>query len=223
MGLPFFRFLKTNDEAIYPIGCKYPTPYPEGFPSNLTEQFDVVFGDRLTCYDYPQGWLAEWWAFLNRNVARWQALLESSTLLTPEDALFTDTRTYEREENEEGSATESANSELTSEATNDAKKYVADVPDDQVPNVADYYSIGAGGVTTNTSTDGSTQNTTRETTGKKTIMEKYDGRAGKSPSSLVSSYRSAVSFNAWDQIFKECEKMFIGVYEGGDYYGFYFD
>lgn len=223
MGLPFFRFLNTNDPAIYPIGCLRPTPYPDGFPANLTEQFNVVFGDRLTCYDYPQSWLAEWWAFLRRNVARWEALLESANLLTAENALNTDMRTYEREENEEQGVTGSASSELTSETTNDAKKYIADVPDDQVPNVADYYSIGAGGVTTNTSTDGGTQSTTRNTAGKKTVTEKYEGRAGKNPSSLVTSYRTAISYNAWDQIFKECEKMFIGVYEGGDYYGYYYD
>lgn len=223
MGLPFFRFQNTSDQAIYPIGAKYPTPYPQEFPANIKEQFDVVFGDRLTCYDYPQGWLAEWWAFLRRNSARWEAMLASSNMLTAEDALNTDARKYEREEVGEGDVTGNMTNEVNSETTNDAKNYVADVPDDQVPNVAGYYSIGAGGVTTSTSTDGQTQSTTRATTAKKSITETYEGRAGKSPSSLVAAYRSTLNYNAWDQIFKDCEQMFVGVYEGGDYYGYYYD
>lgn len=223
MGLPFFRFLNTNDAAIYPIGCKYPTPYPGGFPENLSDQFNVVFGDRLTCYDYPQGWLAEWWAFLRRNTDRWTALLESSNLLVPEDALYTDKRTYERQETGTDGVSGSVTSDVTSETTNSANNYIADVPDDQVPNVEDYYSIGAGGKTTVSSNDGETRTTTQEKTVNKTITETYTGRAGKSPASLVSSYRSALSYNAWDEIFKGCEKMFIGVYEGGDYYGYYYD
>lgn len=223
MGLPFFRFQNTSDQAIYPVGAKYPTPYPQEFPANIKEQFDVVFGDRLTCYDYPQGWLGEWWAFLNRNTSRWQSLLASETMMTADEALNTDVREYEREEVGQGDVTGTLTNEVNSETSNDAKNYVADVPDDQVPNVADYYSIGAGGVTTTTTNDGQTQNTTRETTTKKTITEKYKGRAGKTPASLVSTYRSTLTYNAWDQIFRECEQMFIGVYEGGDYYGYYYD
>lgn len=223
MGLPFFRFLDTNDTAIYPIGCKHPTPYPEGFPTNLSEQFDVVFGDRLTCYDYPQGWLAEWWAFLRRNTDRWAALLESANLLTPEDALFTDSRSYERTEDATDDVTGNVKSDLTSESSNASNNYLADVPDDQVPNVDDYYSIGSGGKTTVTSSDGETRTTAQQKTLNKTVTETYTGRAGKSPASLLSSYRSSLSYNAWDVIFNECDKMFIGVYEGGDYYGFYYD
>lgn len=223
MGLPFFRFLNTNDAAIYPIGCQYPTPYPDGFPEKFIEQFDVVFGDRLTCFDYPQGWLAEWWAFLHRNVGRWTALLESASLLTPEDALYTDKRTYDRTEDATDDVTGNVKSDLTSETSNESNNYLADVPDDQVPNVDDYYSMGAGGKTTVASKDGETRTTTQKKTGNKTVRETYTGRAGKSPASLVSSYRSALSYNAWDEIFQDCEKMFIGVYEGGDYYGYYYD
>lgn len=223
MGLPFFRYLSTNDAAIYPIGCKYPTPYPDGFPANISGQFDVVFGDRLTCYDYPQGWLAEWWAFLRRNVDRWTALLDSAALLTPDEALITDSRTYERTEAVTDDVTGNVTSDLTSETSNMANNYLADVPDDQVPNVDDYYSIGAGGKTTVSSNDGETRTTTQKKTGNKTVTETYTGRAGKSPASLLSSYRSTLSYNAWDVIFNECDKMFIGVYEGGDYYGFYYD
>lgn len=223
MGLAFFRFLNTSDTAIYPIGCKYPTPYPQDFPTKFSEQFDAVFGDRLTCYDYPQGWLAEWWAFLRRNVDRWTALLDSANLLTAEDALYTDKRTYERQETGTDGVTGSVTSDVTSETTNSANNYLADVPDDQVPNVEAYYSIGAGGKTTLSSNDGETRKTTQEKTVNKTVTESYTGRAGKTPASLVSSYRSALSYNAWDVIFSECDKMFIGVYEVGDYYGYYYD
>lgn len=223
MGLPFFRFLNTNDTAIYPIGSKYPTPYPVGFPEKFIEQFDVVFGDRLTCYDYPQGWLAEWWAFLRRNADRWSALLDSASLLSADEALITDSRTYERTEDATDDVTGNVKSDLTSETSNASNNYLADVPDDQVPNVDDYYSIGAGGKTMVTSNDGETRTTTQQKTGNKTVSETYTGRAGKSPASLVSSYRSTLSYNAWDVIFSECDKMFIGVYEGGDYYGYYYD
>lgn len=233
-GLPFFKYFDETDKVIYPDDAQYKTLWPENCPlaDDVREQIKVHFCNYLTNFAYPQYWLSRFHNLVNREADKWIKLIESESALRPDDAIYN----YDIQEtthyttNGESSTTSSNESNTTTEESNTTKNtgYTSDTPEGSVADIETFMSAAShqdatstGNGTTGTTGSG-TQNNTGSSTGDQTLTRK--GNIGVMTSAqIIGGYREAIAWCAYDEvIFPELEKLFIGIWERDDDYGYFY-
>ena len=222
-----FKNVFPNFEDCYVDGS-----LPSDISTSTETYYDRIKNEVKEHYYYrqisdesPQRFLAHFQATFRTSLYRWIRLLYSELQLKPEDAVYnydlTEKSTFEnRATNTGNTSTENKNeSSNKSNVTSSSNQFVSDTPDGSLSDIDNYMSTGAKNSSTDEKTDAnsytgtSSGSTTEngETSGESTLTRK--GNIGvKTSAEVLTEYRSAMSWAAWDVIFNDLDKNFLGVF-----------
>lgn len=197
----------------------------EAYYNRIKNEVKEHFYYRQISDESPQRFLAHFQATFRMNLYRWIRLIYSELQLKPEDAMYnydlTEKTSFEnRATNTGNSSTENKNeSTNNSNVTSSSSQFVSDTPDGSLTDIDNYMSTGGKNSSTDEKTDAnsytgtSTGITTEngETSGESTLTRK--GNIGvKTSAEVLAEYRNAMSWAAWDVIFNDLDKNFLGVF-----------
>lgn len=197
----------------------------EAYYNRIKNEVKEHFYYRQISDESPQRFLAHFHATFRMNLYRWIRLIYSELQLKPEDAIYnydlTEESSFENRATNTGStSTENKNeSNNKSNVTSSSSQFVSDTPDGSLTDIDNYMSTGGKNSSTDEKTDAnsytgtSSGSTTEngETSGASTLTRK--GNIGvKTSAEVLTEYRNAMSWAAWDVIFNDLDKNFMGVF-----------
>lgn len=191
----------------------------------IKEEIVANFSYRQISDESPQRFLCHFHSTIRQNLVRWIRLLYSEIQLRPDDAIYnydmTETSTFENVGSSSGSSKHSSDNQSTdtSSGSSTSTGFVSDTPDGSVSDVETYMSEANKNVTsdnrngTNKSIGSASGESTErgQASGESTLKRK--GNIGVMTSAqIIGGYRNATSWSAWDVIFGDIEKHFLGVF-----------
>lgn len=210
--IPFNWFWDTQYKPIiYPTGA----PFQELFPDlpDLTEKMkQEIMGHfyyRQISDENPQRFLRHFQQTCRLNCARWQRLIDTETALRPDDAIYNYDLTEEGNSSSRTVGSSSGNGNSTN--TGGGTSWQSDTPDGSVDDIERYMSAANKEVSNATSTTTDNTEGQSETTITNKLTRK--GNIGVMTSAqIIGGYRDATEWSAWDVIFNDLERHFLGVF-----------
>ena len=225
--LPFYKFFDETDGFIYPSDAEFKTLFPANYNAIIQEAIKQEFYYKQVGSYIPQRFLRRFHRLLNERKDAWEKLLESESLIEPDDARgnydMTETRQVDSQSTNHGTSTytgnTSSNSETNTSDTSGATAWQSDTPDGSVDDIETYMSTANKNAAN--STGHATANNTVETndtsesngnaSGNMTETRVRKGNIGvTSFATIMEGYRRTVSWCVFDQvIFPEVDKLFF--------------
>lgn len=194
----------------------YDGPITQLFPDlpELTQRMRDEIKDhfyyRQIGEETPQKFLRHLHQICRLRASTWARLLDTETVLRPEDALYnydmTESATYARHDDATGEYTN------TGESRGETTSYISDTPDGSLSDIENYMSEGQrSGTLGQTQGAGDSENHT-QSGGESTLTRR--GNIGIMTSAqILGGYRDAQRWDAWENvIFAELEPLFLGVF-----------
>lgn len=196
--IPFYYFFDDTYKDIV-FNDEFTSVFPDSpdLTDQMKNEIKEHFYYRQIGDETPARFLRNFHQTVRTSAARWARLINSETALRPDDAI------YNYDMIEEAHYTTSGESKSSS--TGESTSFTSDTPDDSVEDIENYMS--AAGKTKNNSGD------TSEGTSEGTNVLTRKGNIGvMTAAQIIGGYRTATEWSAWNVIFEELERHFLGVF-----------
>lgn len=227
--LPFYKFLDETDPYIYPEECQFKTLFPANYNEVIKAAISEEFYYRQVGQSVPQKFLRRFHRLLNERQSAWVKLVESESVVTPEQATKNYDMYEERSQNlssknqgtSESTANSTNNDTVTSKTSSNATAWVSDTPDGSVSDIETYMS--SANKNDNSSNDESTSIGTNTNTGSSSSTGSSSGELSENIhrygnigvttfEKILEGYRKSAAWCAFDEvIFPEVDKLFYGL------------
>lgn len=219
-GLPFSYYLDETNKVIYPDDAEYKTLWPDNIELTEDDKKQIIdnFYNRITNQTPPQYWLRRFHALVRRESYKWRKLLDSEKALRDEDSIYNYDLTEESEYSSNTQNNSSGNSE--SNGTTSSTVINSETPENSVDDIDSFMSSASKNSTSSNGSGNSSSNTT-QTSGGTTRLTRKGNIGVMTAGQIIGGYRNAIKYCAFDDIFRELEPMFLGVWEVETYGEFY--
>lgn len=149
----------------------------------------------------PQRFLRHFHRIILDRVYAWKKLIETEKALRDDDMIYN----YDLTENASSSRTD--HGQTTSSGSNTSTSYTSDTPDGSISDIETYMSAAGKG---ESSSSGNTSNT-GDSAAQSTMTRK--GNIGvMTAAQIMGGYREAMEWSAYNYMYAELEKCFLGVF-----------
>lgn len=198
-------FYKFWDEEYTPIiyDGDITTLFPE--TDDLTPEMEAAIKDhfwyRQIAEESPQKFLRHFQRIIIDRAYSWKKLIESEKALRDDDMLFN----YDLTEDASGKRTDAGQN--TSTGTNTGTGFVSDTPDGEISDIETYMSQSSKNTGSSSGSSSSIGNSETET-----HLRRVGNIGVMTAAQIMGGYRQATEWSAFNVIYAELEKCFLGVY-----------
>ena len=227
--IPFYKFLDETDPYIYPDDGQFKTLFPANYNEVIKAAISEEFYYRQVGQSVPQKFLRRFHRLLNERQDAWVKLVESESIVTPEQA----TKNYDMHEERSQNVTSKnqGSSESTNKSTNqdtgnntttsDGTAWMSDTPDGSVSDIETYMSsanknsgtVKVESTSNGTNNDTGSSSSTGSSSGELAENIHRHGNIGVTTfEKILEGYRNSAAWCAFDEvIFPEVDKLFFGL------------
>lgn len=172
---------------------------------DLTPEMEAAIKDhfwyRQIGEETPQKFLRHFHRIIIDRAYSWKKLIESEKALRDEDMIFN----YDLTENATGKRTDAGQS--TTQGQNTGTAFLSDTPDGEISDIEIYMSQSSKNVSNSSGSSSSIGNSDSET-----HLKRFGNIGVMTAAQIMGGYRQATEWSAYNVIYAELEKCFLGVY-----------
>lgn len=189
------------EELIYDGDIKTLFPVCPDLTPEMQSGIKDHFWYRQIGEETPQKFLRHFQRIILERAYSWKKLIESMRALRDDDMIYN----YDLNEASSGERTDQSAS--VSSGENSAHNFVSDTPDNYVSDIENYMSEAS-----KNNADSSGQSSSTGHTVSSATLRRYGNIGVMTVDQVLNGYRKATEWNAFDVIYADLEKCFLGVY-----------
>lgn len=176
-------------------------PNTEYLTADMQAAIKDHFWYRQIGEETPQKFLRHFQRIILERAYNWGKLIQSMSALRDEDMIYN----YDLHENSTGERTDQ--SAAVSTGANTGHNFVSDTPDNYVNDIENYMSEASKNTADSSGSSSTTGHSESEGT-----LRRYGNIGVMTAEQIIRGYRDATAWNAYDVMYADLEKCFLGVF-----------